>query len=385
MNRQKPIIVNDSVVTECFSSTYPYINNYLVNDGDHVSSRNGSTKEIIDFKTTVTNPYKRLVGNNKRNVNVFFLMAEALWIWAGRRDVAFLNIFNSRMKDYSDDGKYFHAPYGWRMRNLGVDSMINTDSSNLHSLQGQDQILTAIEMLHQDSYDRRAVIQIWNSELDLGKKSKDLPCNDLLMIKIRNGKLRSTIANRSNDLHWGLPTNVYQFSFITEIISQILGRTLGTQTHNSQSLHFYTDNNIALDMFDEMNISDGVFDDLYDRFEPMLFDFNFTSEDVKERLREVDYFINGIIMRLEAGVWEDDFTMNLRSFDEKLYQIYSLLDLYVVYQKSGLKTDEVKINCIQQIVQISGEIKYDFQALAINFFSTKLKDKELMDQFIYNF
>lgn len=385
MSRQKPIIVNDSVVTECFSSTYPYINNYLVNDGDHVPSRNGSTREIIDFKTTITNPYKRLVGNNKRNVNVFFLMAEALWIWAGRRDVAFLNIFNSRMKDYSDDGEYFHAPYGWRMRKLGVDSMTKSNSSNLHAFQGQDQILTALQELSEDADSRRVVVQIWNSELDLGKKSKDLPCNDLLMIKIRNGKLRSTIANRSNDLHWGLPTNVYQFSFVTEIMAQILGRTLGTQTHNSQSLHFYMDNEIALKMNDEMNISDGVFDDLYDRFDTLEFDFDFTSRDIKERLKEVDYFINGIIVRLEAGVWENDFALSLRDFDEKLYQIYSLLNLYVVYQKSGVKTDEAKINCIQQIVQISRVIEYDFQALAINFFSAKLKDKELMDQFIYNF
>ena len=74
---------------------------------------------------------------------------------------------------------------------------------------------------------------------------KDIPCNDIVMLKIREGKLITTIGNRSNDLHLGLPTNIFQFSFLTELIAGALGVELGTQTHNSQSLHVYSWNKSA--------------------------------------------------------------------------------------------------------------------------------------------
>ena len=64
-------IIYNSISTECFSSTYPFINKYLIEFGDFVESRNGDTKEILNFKTEITNPYKRCVGNNNRDIKVF--------------------------------------------------------------------------------------------------------------------------------------------------------------------------------------------------------------------------------------------------------------------------------------------------------------------------
>ena len=71
-------------------------------------------------------------------------------------------------------------------------------------------------------------MSIWNTDFDLGTQTKDIPCNDLVMLKIRNGKMVTTIQNRSNDLHLGLPTNVFQFSFLTEMMAGCLGIELGT-------------------------------------------------------------------------------------------------------------------------------------------------------------
>lgn len=394
-NKRKENIIFNSISVSTFSSAYPFINNELVNNGDFVYSRNGDTREVIDFKTEITNPYKRCVGNNKRDMNIFFLMAEALWIWSGRKDVVFLDKFNSQMKNYSDDGKVFHAPYGFRLRHHGLSSFDkipafteeNKHAADSEYFSGKDQIKECLLMLDEDSLTRRAVMQIWDANLDLNHKTKDLPCNDLVFLKIRNGKLRTTISNRSNDLHWGLPTNVFQFSFITEIMAQILGVELGTQTHNSHSLHFYTDNPIAMNMNDEFVINDGQFEDLYDNHYELRMGFNFVSDTVEAKLKEVDFWVNKIIESLETGyVWESRFGKELKEFDEYLYRIYKLLHLYVDYQKSGDKSDTKKLSTIKEIEDLSeGSIFYDFEVMAVNFFSSKLKDSSMVEKYVYNF
>ena len=101
---------------ETFGMLYPVINDYILTNKQKEESRAGDVKEILDVKTIITNPYQRCVGGYGRDINVFFLLAEAMWIAVGRKDVEFLEIFNSRMKDFSDDGKTFHAPYGFRLR-----------------------------------------------------------------------------------------------------------------------------------------------------------------------------------------------------------------------------------------------------------------------------
>ena len=108
--------------TPIFSSVYPEINEYLIQEGKVHESRYGTTRRVKNFKLELTNPIARCVGGCKRDVNIFFLLAEALWIWAGRSDVDFLTKFNSRMAEFSDDGKVFHAPYGFRLRSWGRSS-----------------------------------------------------------------------------------------------------------------------------------------------------------------------------------------------------------------------------------------------------------------------
>ena len=236
-----------------FAAVYPVINRYILQYCDLQDSRGGKVRELLDVKTIVTNPYRRCVGGFGRNINIFFLLAEAMWIAAGHKDVEFLTIFNKRMAEFSDDGVVFHAPYGWRLRHWGVPS------EGCAVNQGLDQVTAAVRFLAEDPDTRQVVMSIWNPDLDLGAVTKDKPCNDMVMLKIREGKLITTIQNRSNDLHWGLPTNIFQFSFLTELMSICLGISLGVQTHNSQSLHIYEWNEIAKNMDNEY-VKSGEFD-----------------------------------------------------------------------------------------------------------------------------
>lgn len=66
-------------------------------------------------------------------------------------------------------------------------------------------------------------------------------CNDMVMFKLRQGKLHMTVLNRSNDIHWGLyAVNLPTFQMLQQYIAARLGVKVGTQTHFSNSLHVYT-------------------------------------------------------------------------------------------------------------------------------------------------
>jgi thymidylate synthase len=367
---------------ENFSEVYPIINEYLMSNKEWEQCRDGNVKEILDFKTVITNPYRRLVGGYNRNINPFFLLAEAMWIFVGRKDVKFLTLFNKNMENFSDDGKVFHAPYGFRLRHWGVRSEDKFCEENLHAAQGYDQIADAVKMFDNNPNTRQVVLSIWNPDFDLGTKTKDIPCNDIVMLKIRDGKLITTVQNRSNDLHWGLPTNVFQFSFMTEIIAACLGIELGIQTHNSQSLHVYDWNKIA----ETMRRAES--NELYSEVgaTERRIDFNFSHEVAGNRLREVDYYLNVLIDNLERisrGADEnEDEIQTLEHFSTYLHTVYKYLRIYLKYKAAisvsrDAKTVEAE-KAMNAIIDNAPEEcpQWDVSILAANWFAGKLKEPQ---------
>lgn len=366
-----------------FSEVYPVINKFLMENREWEKCRDGNVKEILDFKTIITNPYRRLVGGYNRNINPFFLFAEAMWIFVGRKDVKFLTMFNKNMENFSDDGNVFHAPYGFRLRHWGIRSEDKFCEENLHAAQGYDQIADAIKLFDNNPNTRQVVLSIWNPDLDLGTKTKDIPCNDIIMLKIRDGKLITTIQNRSNDLHWGLPTNIFQFSFMTEVIAACLGIELGTQTHNSQSLHVYDWNKIA----DTMLQSDS--NELYSEVGAVeqKIDFNFSHTVPGNRLREVDYHLNILLDNLERvsrGADErDDEIKSLAMFSRYLYTVYLYLKIYLKYKAEISVSKDAKHMAAEKAIEEIDKIdntalpyNWDVNVLAVNWFYRKLDERD---------
>lgn len=380
------MIYNNSIMTDNFAEVYPVINKYVTENGDFLNSRYGPTREIIDFKTTLSNPLVRCVGGNKRDINIFFLIAEAIWIWRGQKDVEFLTLFNKKMSEFSDDGEVFHAPYGFRLRHHGVSSydkipMNFVNEKNQHAieqqLKGLDQIEENLILLSENPNTRRAVMQIWNSNLDLNVDSKDLPCNDLVMLKIRDGKLRTTIANRSNDLHWGLTTNIFQFSFVSELMARILGIEVGTQTHNSQSLHVYMDNPISTKQYDLFQLGDKKFDHLYRFAIPFRMDINFKTEEVTKRLVEIDHHLDIIMNSIKKGrLLNDADKESLYDFCPVFLLFYELLVIYRLYKEDWKTGDNGKRIALKELIKLNKKYpSYDIICLAQNFFNAKMKDR----------
>lgn len=193
----------------------------LVHTPDYVVTvRDRPTREILNAVTEIMHPQVRCQMVPGRKLNPWLALSESLWMLAGRHDIAALLPYNKRITEFSDDGVTMYGAYGARMA---------------------PQIPAMIRRLQEKPEDRRAVLQIWNSS-DLVADTKDPPCNDIVMFKMRQDRLFMLVACRSNDLHWGLhAVNLPQFSILQEYIASRLGVEMGTQTHMSHSLHVYTD------------------------------------------------------------------------------------------------------------------------------------------------
>lgn len=208
----------------------------LAEGGVDQGSRAGGTLEYPEPVCTVyAHPLERVLFDAVRDANPFFHLMEALWMLAGRRDVEWLARFNKRMAEYSDDGVTFNAAYGYRWRR----------QFDLYAASGEpahDQLDAIVRLLRADPDSRRAVLQIWDAEADLGVPSRDLACNTLAMFKVRGGRLHMTVANRSNDVVWGCyGANAVQFSVLLEYMAARIGVAPGQYRQVSDSYHAYHD------------------------------------------------------------------------------------------------------------------------------------------------
>jgi thymidylate synthase len=228
-------------------------------------SRNGPVKILQEPLTlTYLEPTEKVLFNPARDCNPFFHVMEALWMLAGRNDVAFVEHFNSNIKNYSDDGKTFHGAYGYRWRNYF----------------GYDQLDRIAAELSKDPTSRRCVLQMWDGgrtkiianngwnctdcgnwaegseEVEVVKGTgdlfvathggKDVPCNTNIYFLMRSFDgiwyLDMTVCNRSNDLIWGmLGANVVHMSFLLEYMAARIGCSVGRYHQITNNLHAYTD------------------------------------------------------------------------------------------------------------------------------------------------
>lgn len=177
--------------------------------------------------TIYERPEERVLFDSIRDANPFFHLIESLWILGGSNRVELPSMFLEGIKRFSDDGVTFHGAYGHRLRKAF----------------GFDQIIRAIELLVSKPDTRQCVMSIWHPELDMRANTKDMPCNDLIMLDVVNGRLNMTVCNRSNDAIWGAyGANAVQFSMLQEFIAIYAKLERGFYVQQSNNFHVYTDN-----------------------------------------------------------------------------------------------------------------------------------------------
>jgi len=192
-----------------------------------VETRNGPALKVnAPVCVTYTQPYEKVLFNPMRDANPFFHFMEAMWMLGGRENVDFLTTFLPRMKDYSDDGETLRGAYGYRWRKHW----------------DMDQLVYAGRILQEDPTNRRAVVTMWDPQVDLTLEDnvKDAPCNLNALFQINDGRLDMMVTNRSNDIIWGMcGANAVHFGFLQEYMARRIGVPVGLYHQVSFNAHAY--------------------------------------------------------------------------------------------------------------------------------------------------
>lgn len=204
-----------SVDYEDFGTVWFTLLDRIVKYGRPVSPRDQGTKELIGVRLCVEDMTQNVLVHPDRAPNYRFMVAEWLWIAAGRGDVATIARFNRNIAQFSDNGITFRGAYGPRL-NLQYEYLFSC--------------------LREKQDTRQAVASIW-SENPL--PSRDIPCTLTWQLLLRDGKLHGIVTMRSSDIWLGLPYDFFNFSMLTMGMAGELGAEPGSMTFNLGSSHLY--------------------------------------------------------------------------------------------------------------------------------------------------
>lgn len=200
-----------------------------------VEVRGHKTKEVIGHSMKFARPEERFFVLPVRNGNPFAVVAEALWVLAGRNDITWLKRYIPMAPKFSDDGQTWRAGYGPRLRFWGCTG-VPGDVYDEHVLawrsHGACQITKVLEHLRKDLFTRQAVISLWDPGLDWCV-SKDIPCNNWLQFIWRQGMLHLNVTVRSNDAIFGFShADVFIWSLLQEAMAYWLREWAHLETYS---------------------------------------------------------------------------------------------------------------------------------------------------------
>lgn len=206
----------------------PALAREILRDGREVGSRLGErVQEILHTEVTLLHPTARYVTVPGRRASLPAQIMETIWVLSGRNDIALIEPYLPRAADFSDDGVVWRGGYGPRIRSWG-----NPDAP-------VDQVRHVMEVLMRDHTSRRAIMSIYDPEIDT-EPGKDIPCNNWLTFQSRLGRLNMHVAIRSNDLIWGWSgINQFEWSALQEIMAAMLGLQVGQAHFSISSFHIY--------------------------------------------------------------------------------------------------------------------------------------------------
>lgn len=336
--------------------------------GHKISPRLGlETYEQLHAVSTFKDPERRLLSCYGRDINLPWMVAEFIWILAGRGDFQFMDTYLKNLKKYKDEGfKNYHGSYGMRLRDWGKfknGKIYQLDPKNM-KLATVDQIKYIVNHLKKNPGSRRAVLNLYHPFFDqIYDDNLDTPCNNICYLKIRNKKLHWTQIIRSNDLIYGTYTNVFQFTMLMKVIADSLGVKMGNFDMWHDSLHIYSDNRALPKIMKYAKTEKSNFD-IYDFVDPYrgkgltLGEF----DNIKQRI-----FDTLLVMESSPKV-KFDFG---NEFWNSLMEILKIFHL----KKSGYELMAVT-QCDQHIVM------KDFQILMFEYLFRTCKKKERTRSYI---
>lgn len=199
------------------TEAWTFLANRVLTSGQPHESRNGPTLELIGESVVITEPYKPLLANRRRNISSTYAAAELLWYLTGQGELSQIAAYAPQYKRFAEDDGTLYGAYGPRML---------------------DQLKSAIERLRGDPNTRQAVAAVWRPS-DVMMRARDIPCTLSIQLLIRSSILHTIVTMRSNDLWLGTPYDMFCFSCLHMIAAEMLNVGIGTYTHQVGSMHAY--------------------------------------------------------------------------------------------------------------------------------------------------
>lgn len=200
----------------------------LLQYGEESKPRGMGTRELCGVTLRLTDSRRNLLASQDRKLNYYFGVAEWLWMLLGMNSADVILPFNSMLREFSDDGVYFHGAYGPKL---------------------VEQFPYVLKTLKTDPDSRQAVLTIWRERPG---STRDVPCTVAMQFLVRGGKLNMVTTMRSNDAWRGLPYDVFNFTQVQAYVAAGLGLEAGWYQHQVGSFHLYdTDLERAASMVDE--------------------------------------------------------------------------------------------------------------------------------------
>jgi thymidylate synthase len=195
----------------------------LLTSGQPASPRGMGTLECEAVSFSILDPRRRCVLNPARRWSLPLALGETCWHLSGStaaKDLAYYAPIWGSLAD--DEGQIRGSCYG---------SKIFVGDPSPWDL--------IIRLLQKDHSSRRAILYFSDEHSPFDGDSPDVACAQSIQFLLRLGKLDAVVCMRSNDAVWGLPYDVFLFTFIQELLSVRLGVELGTYFHFAASLHIY--------------------------------------------------------------------------------------------------------------------------------------------------
>lgn len=235
----------------------------VLNEGDKVSPRGQDTREILGFTLRVEDPTNNVLTGVRKGYSRGIAAAEAAQLVGGVSDPSLMVRVSKNFARFLDSGS-FHGAYGPRIKT---------------------QLPEVVRRLDEDSSTRQAIVQIWRPQDDLWGVTSDLPCTLGFQFFIRDNKLVMVGRMRSNDVMWGIPYDIFQFTQLQLTVANALNIGVGEYVHQVGSMHIYErDIDALLDVEEHDDQVDGPFGfgaDTDDGYEPVI---NITSAMKQARL-----------------------------------------------------------------------------------------------------
>lgn len=233
---QKHFLNND--FRTCLANLFEY--------GFEAHPRGTTTRELINYNITLTDPRNRVITFPERKTSTRYLLGEFIWYLTGSNDPKGILPYAKFWDGIRNSGDFDEYPAG----------TINSNYGNRlfgHSLVGAfwegriqpiNQWSETVELLKRDRDTRQAVMNI-HVPSDRHVGNKDVVCTLSLQWFIRENRLHLIVNMRSNDAILGFTNDVFQFTMLQEAMMLELREhypqlELGFYYHNAGSMHIYS-------------------------------------------------------------------------------------------------------------------------------------------------